>query len=66
LKPEKTANIKKRKAESLLFLYLNQSIKLNTSSDEGEQQAYYFSSSKAYRSSKTILEKKTFHPTAKD
>jgi hypothetical protein len=58
LKPEKTASIKKRKAESILSTDIN----LTTSSDKGEQQEYLFTSSKPFRSSKTKLAKSS-HPT---
>jgi hypothetical protein len=60
LKPEKTATRKKRKerAESILYTEIN----LNTSSDEGEKQEYFFTSSKLLRSSKTKIEKSS-HPT---
>jgi hypothetical protein len=56
LKPEKTAISKKRKAESILSTEIN----LTTISDEGEK--YLFTSSKAFRSSKTKLAKSS-HPT---
>jgi hypothetical protein len=58
LKPEKTASIKKKKAESIL----STEIKLTTRSDEGENQEYLFTSSKTFRSSKTKLAKSS-HPT---
>jgi hypothetical protein len=58
LKPEKTASSKKRKAESILSTEIN----LITSSDEGENKEYLFTSSKPFRSSKTKLEKSS-HPT---
>jgi hypothetical protein len=60
LKPEKTASSKKRtrKAESILSTEIN----LTTSSDEGEQQEYLFTSSKPFRSNKTKLAKSS-HPT---
>jgi hypothetical protein len=62
LKPEKTASSKKRtrKAESIL----STEIKLTTGSDEheGEQQDYYFTSSKPFSTSKTKLAKSS-HPT---
>jgi hypothetical protein len=53
LKPEKTASSKKRKAESILSTEIN----LTTTSDEGENKEYLFTSSKPFRSSKTKLEK---------
>jgi hypothetical protein len=55
LKPEKTVSSKKRtrKAESILSTEIN----LTTSSDEGEQQEYLFTSSKPFSSSKTKLAK---------
>jgi hypothetical protein len=53
MKPEKTANSKKRKAESLLFNENN----LTASSDEGENKKYLFTSSKPFSSSKTKLAK---------
>jgi hypothetical protein len=49
LKPEKTESSKKRKAESIL----STEIKLTTSSDEGENKEYLFTSSKPYSISKT-------------
>jgi hypothetical protein len=51
LKPEKTASSKKRtrKAESILSIEIN----LTTSSDEGENKEYLFTSSKPLSSSKT-------------
>jgi hypothetical protein len=51
LKPEKTASSKKRtrKAESIL----STEIKLTTSSDEGENKEYLFTSCKPFTSSKT-------------
>jgi hypothetical protein len=58
LKPEKTASSKKRKAESILSTEIN----LTTSSDEGENKEYLFTSSKPFRSSKTKLAKSS-HPT---
>jgi hypothetical protein len=58
LKPEKTTNSKKKKAESILYTEIN----LTTSSDEGEKQEYLFTSSKPFRSSKTKLAKSS-HPT---
>jgi hypothetical protein len=48
LKPEKTASSKKRKAEFILSTEIN----LTTSSDEGENQEYLFTSSKPFRSRK--------------
>jgi hypothetical protein len=59
LRPEKTASNKKRKAESIL----STEIKLTTSSDEGENQQYLFTSSKPFRSSKTKLAKSS-HPVS--
>jgi hypothetical protein len=56
LKPEKTANSKERKAESILSTEIN-SI---TSSDEGEE--YLFTSSQPFSSNKTDLTKSS-HPT---
>jgi hypothetical protein len=41
---------------------LSTEINLNTSSDEGEQQEYLFTSSKPFSSSKTKLSKSS-HPT---
>jgi hypothetical protein len=58
LKPEKTVNSKKRKAESILSTEIN----LTTSSDEGEKREYLFTSSKLFRSSKSKLIKSS-HPT---
>jgi hypothetical protein len=58
LKSEKTASSKKRKAESILFTEIN----LTTSSDEGEQQEYLFTSSKPFISSKNKLAKSS-HPS---
>jgi hypothetical protein len=55
LKPEKTD---KKQAESILFTEIN----LTTSSDEGEEQEYLFTSSKSFSSRKTTLEKSS-HPT---
>jgi hypothetical protein len=57
LKPEKTASSKKRKAESILSTEIN----LTTSSDEGDQQEYLFTSSKPFSYSKTKLAKSP-HP----
>jgi hypothetical protein len=59
LKPEKTASSKKRKAESILSTEIN----LTTSSDEGENKEYLFTSSKPFRSSKAKIEKSS-HPKA--
>jgi hypothetical protein len=59
LKPEKTASSKKRKAESIL----STEIDLTTSSDEGENKEYLFTSSKPFNSSKTKLAKSS-HPTS--
>jgi hypothetical protein len=53
LKPGKTTSSKKRKAESILSTEIN----LTTSSDEGEQEEYLFTSSKPFSSSKTKLAK---------
>jgi hypothetical protein len=53
LKPEKTANSKKRKAESILSTEIN----LTASSGECEQQEYLFTSSKPFSSSKVKLAK---------
>jgi hypothetical protein len=52
LKPEKTANSKKRtrKAEFILSIEIN----LTTSRDEGENKEYLFTSSKTFSSSKII------------
>jgi hypothetical protein len=58
LKPEKTVSSKKRKVESIL----STEISLTTSSDEGENQEYLFTSSKLFSSSETKLEKSS-HPT---
>jgi hypothetical protein len=58
LKPEKTASSKKRKAESIISTEIN----LTTSSDEGEEQEYLFTSSKPFSSSKNKLAKSS-HPT---
>jgi hypothetical protein len=58
LKLEKTASCKKRKAESILSTEIN----LTSSSDEGENKKYLFTSSKPFRSSKTKLAKSS-HPT---
>jgi hypothetical protein len=60
LKPEKTASSKKRKetAESILSTEIN----LTTSSDEGEDAKYLFTSSEPFRSSKAKLAKSS-HPT---
>jgi hypothetical protein len=58
LKPEMTASSKKRKAESILSTEIN----LTTSSDEGENKEYLFTSSKPFRSSITKLAKSS-HPT---
>jgi hypothetical protein len=44
------------------MLNLSTEINLTTSCDEGEQQEYFFASSKPYRSSKTKLAKSS-HPT---
>jgi hypothetical protein len=62
LKLEKTATSKKRtrKAESILSTETN----LTTSSDEGENKEYLFTSSKPFRSSKTKVAKSS-HPTNK-
>jgi hypothetical protein len=54
LKPEKTASSKKRKAKSILILFTE--INLTTSS-EGDNKEYLFTSSKPFSSSKTKLEK---------
>jgi hypothetical protein len=58
LKPEKTASNKKitRKDESVL----STGIKLTTSSDEGENQEYFFTSSKPFSSSKNKLAKSSY------
>jgi hypothetical protein len=56
--PEKTANSKKRKAESILSTEIN----LTTSSDAGENKEYLFTSSKSFSTSKTKLSKSS-HPT---
>jgi hypothetical protein len=62
LKPEKNASSKKRtrKAESIVFL--STEINLTTSSDEGENKEYLFTSSKQFSSRKTRLAKSS-HPT---
>jgi hypothetical protein len=51
LKPENTASSKKRKDESILSTEIN----LTTSSDEGEQQEYLFTSFEPFSYSKTKL-----------
>jgi hypothetical protein len=58
LSPEKTASSKKRKAESILSTEIN----LNTSSDEGDNREYLFTSSKPFSSSKNKLAESS-HPT---
>jgi hypothetical protein len=57
LKPKKTASSTKSKAESILSTEIN----LTTGSDEGDQQEYFYTSSKSFRSSKTNLAKSS-HP----
>jgi hypothetical protein len=59
LKPEKTANSKKRKAEFLLFL--SSETNSTTSSDDGEKREYLLTSSKPFSYSKTKLAKSS-HP----
>jgi hypothetical protein len=61
LKPETTANSKKRKEQGRLNPSYLLKINLTTSSDEGED--YLFTSSKPLSSSKTKLAKSS-HPTA--
>jgi hypothetical protein len=58
LNPEKTANSKKRKTESILSTEIN----LPTNNDEDEEEKYVFNSSKLFSSSKTKLAKSS-HPT---
>jgi hypothetical protein len=59
LKPEKTASSKKRKAESILSTEIN----VTTSSDEGKNKEYWFTSSKPFSSSKTKLAKSSHATT---
>jgi hypothetical protein len=64
LKSEKTASSKKSTNQRRLnpsFFFSTES-NLTTSSDEGEQQEYLFTSSKPFSSSKTKLAKSS-HPT---
>jgi hypothetical protein len=59
-KPEKTASSKKMKTESIVSF--STEIKSTTSSDEGENQKYLFTSSKTFSSRKNKLAKSS-HPS---